>query len=938
MSVSTAQIRVRVLPAFMPINGRELEIRLTDEFLQSRYVGDADWTNIAPIADITGPIGPETEFQSNGSFIQYRPAGSVDWTDLVSLADISGPAPGLASGVITTLPAGSAATFGLRLVGPGSYEVDAGIPAGPDGADMFPSIAAAQAFVPTATPAYVDVAGYRSPVDDGGALYVNPVTVNPGKTDQIVQTIGGTPTYYNRLHDAGEVDFAKHGLYLDGREENALFQDTFAVALDRGLKKLVMPGGKTLKLVRASIPAGSFDVDFRRSRVLGDFNSVIPGATAGILRAMNGPTGTIGNMTANGGLAAPFVRAGSRSRRSKAQAARRAATSGWCGQSFATARTIKQAMVWGTMDYGYAGITGQTITLDLYAKAGAAPASDTDGTLLGTISFTDAGEIILNATPDPDVTGVAYRVIPSSNKTTKYNHFWIKSANPAVADMVLGSISFSLGAVDDELLIRGLVMDGQYNPAVTLTDEERIFDIEGYRKFTISDFTLSNCGRSTPSPYPVDPVIFERSDRAININNCLEAIAERGTLVGNAKFEEIIIQSDFPDCLAIIRECNAYGHISSGTPYSVLNGAPGSQVVSNRAEGGYTGSGTNFLTKHGKVSYNWFRGISSSSGIDCHEGLFYADGTEVSCNFLENCESRGVFIGGSGTRITGNVANNCTHGFCIETAISPVAAIYGPWLQTTEHSLAGNVVQGNRSLGHNFDGGTNADYRFFGTSTSPMQVKVIGADGEVPAIKSEYGVWGRYVTIEASGRFMHGRGGLFVVDEGDNELILTDCTMDCEPTQGVDCVLLIGGTLTLHWGKGTKRTGTLDASYFDIARRSAGTVTSIDIDPSCATPTMSVPANSRVTKGSRIQARRSVAHATIAAGSRDIIVVPVPGARTSDEVIASIVSSTALFIADAWVSSDNNVTVEVQNETASSVTASSVNMRIATMAAGYDVS
>jgi hypothetical protein len=52
-------------------------------------------------------------------------------------------------------------------------------------------------------------------------------------------------TYYNRLHNAGEVDFAKHGCKGDGTiSDLAKFEDAFAVALDRGLNCLVSPAGE----------------------------------------------------------------------------------------------------------------------------------------------------------------------------------------------------------------------------------------------------------------------------------------------------------------------------------------------------------------------------------------------------------------------------------------------------------------------------------------------------------------------------------------------------------------------------------------------------------------------------------------------------------------------------------------------------------------------
>lgn len=91
-----APVRLRVLPALIPTDGREVEFQTTETYLQWRYTaryGVADtWKNLLLLEDITGPVGPAVEFQIAEDFIQYRPAGSMDeWADLIPLEEITGP-------------------------------------------------------------------------------------------------------------------------------------------------------------------------------------------------------------------------------------------------------------------------------------------------------------------------------------------------------------------------------------------------------------------------------------------------------------------------------------------------------------------------------------------------------------------------------------------------------------------------------------------------------------------------------------------------------------------------------------------------------------------------------------------------------------------------------------------------------------------------------
>lgn len=116
----------------------------------------------------------------------------------------------------------------------------------------------------------------------------------------------------------------------------------------------------------------------------------------------------IGDMVANGGLAAAFD--GITSQVAAACAAS-AATSAYVGRHFGGgAQAIGSVTVYPSSDGGFSGGLASTVILNLYAK-NTAPASATDGTLLGTSgSFTD---------------GLAAKTI-LSNSAASWNYVWVQ--------------------------------------------------------------------------------------------------------------------------------------------------------------------------------------------------------------------------------------------------------------------------------------------------------------------------------------------------------------------------------------------------------------------------------------------------------------------------------------------------------------------------------
>lgn len=123
----------------------------------------------------------------------------------------------------------------------------------------------------------------------------------------------------------------------------------------------------------------------------------------------------IGDATAAGGLAAAFD---GETDQAKADCARKSSgdkTKVYIGKTYTgTSPYIGgKVVIYGSNDTGYADGANPSITAYYYAKVGSAPASGTDGTILGQITFTD--------TADEHVG----REILSTDLVTPWKHFWV---------------------------------------------------------------------------------------------------------------------------------------------------------------------------------------------------------------------------------------------------------------------------------------------------------------------------------------------------------------------------------------------------------------------------------------------------------------------------------------------------------------------------------
>lgn len=143
-------------------NGREIEMQVTDTYIQWRYVGDTTWYNLIALSELKGAKGDkgdtgatgndgtdgkEVTLQATDTYIQWKYDTDTTWTNLIPLSDLKGEkgeqglqgttgqdgiTPNIQVGNTTTLEAGSSATVTQR----GTTEnpiFDFGIPKGADG-------------------------------------------------------------------------------------------------------------------------------------------------------------------------------------------------------------------------------------------------------------------------------------------------------------------------------------------------------------------------------------------------------------------------------------------------------------------------------------------------------------------------------------------------------------------------------------------------------------------------------------------------------------------------------------------------------------------------------------------------------------------------------------------------------------------------------------
>ena len=101
---------------------------------------------------------------------------------------------------------------------------------------------------------------------------------------------------------------------------------------------------------------------------------------------------------------------------------RASVTDAYAGKTFEQGTRISKIIAYGTNNNGFWSTTNNDTTLDLYGKQGAAPANSTDGTLLGTLTFTDTNN------------EAAGRTVTSTDTVTHYDHMWVRFSKLLAAD------------------------------------------------------------------------------------------------------------------------------------------------------------------------------------------------------------------------------------------------------------------------------------------------------------------------------------------------------------------------------------------------------------------------------------------------------------------------------------------------------------------------
>lgn len=157
------------------------------------------------------------------------------------------------------------------------------------------------------------------------------------------------------------------------------------------------------------------------------------GTTVAAPAAISGGTGTaIGDMTGGGNLAGAFD--GSTTQSASLGAAKATATSAYIGKDFSAApKKISRAVVYGSSNQGYVSGANPSVTLELYAKTGSAPASATDGTLLASMTLTDTTNESAGRT----------LIVPDAYLATLWDHVWVRvSHNGSAAQINVAEVVF----------------------------------------------------------------------------------------------------------------------------------------------------------------------------------------------------------------------------------------------------------------------------------------------------------------------------------------------------------------------------------------------------------------------------------------------------------------------------------------------------------------
>lgn len=139
-------------------------------------------------------------------------------------------------------------------------------------------------------------------------------------------------------------------------------------------------------------------------------STILSGAAGRTLGSSFSLTSAFGDMTVAGGNAAAID--GDPDETGSVSSGK-TGTSGYVGGVAASAKRIYQVIAYGGSDTGFFNLANPSVTLNIYGKSGSNPSSATDGTLLGTTTFTDT------------TNESAGRTIVSTDQENTYDRVWV---------------------------------------------------------------------------------------------------------------------------------------------------------------------------------------------------------------------------------------------------------------------------------------------------------------------------------------------------------------------------------------------------------------------------------------------------------------------------------------------------------------------------------
>jgi hypothetical protein len=101
------------------------------------------------------------------------------------------------------------------------------------------------------------------------------------------------------------------------------------------------------------------------------------------------------------------------------------------GKTTAVPTAIESVRVYGTSNLGFCFNSNPSITITLYGKQGTAPSSGTNGTSLGSTTFTDTNN------------ESGGRTINSSDTATYWDHVWVNITQATNANMMIAELEMT---------------------------------------------------------------------------------------------------------------------------------------------------------------------------------------------------------------------------------------------------------------------------------------------------------------------------------------------------------------------------------------------------------------------------------------------------------------------------------------------------------------